>query len=148
MRPTIWVSLVAVGLRPFSRSTWPVAATANGEIITASTTVASRTWRVRGDFIGVPPRSSWTCRSQHGPFSPDAARPAVDVRTLSLGSRRELHDQEPAGSRGLGAEVRLRGHPGGALRPGRPRGPADGALVPRRQARLPPGLCPPPRGGR
>ena len=38
----------------------PDAATANGEIITASTTVASRTFRVRTDFMGVPPRSSWT----------------------------------------------------------------------------------------
>src|SRR5436305_15243179 len=50
MRPAVCVSLCDVGLRPLSLSTGPEAATANGEIITASTTLASSTDRVRGDF--------------------------------------------------------------------------------------------------
>src|SRR5690349_494868 len=112
MRPTICVSSCEVGLRPLSFMIGPDAATANGEIITASTTVARRTLRVRGDLLRMPTRNT---------------DPVVRLRAVSergrYARRHELHDQEPQRRRGLRTEVRVRRAPGGALRRRRARRP-------------------------
>src|SRR4051812_28251459 len=93
MRPTICVSLVAVGLRPFSRSTWPVAATANGEIITASTTVASNTERVRGEFFLDMQLATRPSRTRSGAMS-ERGRYARRV-SYTIKNLRDVEDSAP-----------------------------------------------------